>query len=205
MIDDFLKIIESVDFEDFGSLRLVKIECAEENLDLVLEVSDDENSGLHPNWKITCSSVRENNLSLGYCYDLDVYKDHVLLWEYVKPKTSTSFYGSVKDSLSVVGALYERHVELAGDWIPFQKFINSGIPLSELIAGSFGMLADGPAPLILAYEEVLQRYGISTSHIEPKPPMSWRDGKWVLDDTNLSVLILGNSYVIATDFDAHPI
>jgi hypothetical protein len=73
--------------------------------------------------------------------------------------------------MSVAGALCERHVDLVEDWIPFEKYLNAEVRLAELIAGSFGMLADGVEPLILAYEEVMQRYGFSTSQHESRPPI----------------------------------
>jgi hypothetical protein len=104
--------------------------------------------------------------------------------------------------LSVVGALYERHVDLVENWIPFHKYINSEIRLNELIAGSFGMLADGPEPLILAYEEVMQHYSFSTSHLESRPPMYWNNETWIEENTSLSVIILDESYVIAEGFEA---
>lgn len=75
-------------------------------------------------------------------------------------------------------------------WIPFQKYFNSDLRLSELIGGSFGMLADGPEPLVLAYEEVMQSYGIATSHHKSSEAL----------DNSLSVLIFDQSYVIAESF-----
>lgn len=57
-----------------------------------------------------------------------------------------SFYGEAKDPFAVVGALYKRHLELAGSWIPFGRFMNWNT--FEMIRGRYGMLADGPMPLV---------------------------------------------------------
>lgn len=55
------------------------------------------------------------------------------------------------------------------------------------------MLADGAELLVLAYEEVIQRYGISTSNHQSQRAM----------DTKLTVMILDKSYVIAERFEAN--
>jgi hypothetical protein len=157
-----------------------------------LDVTADEEPEIPQNIRINCHSVRESNLKPGYYGDLLVSQDHVLLWHYVQPYALTSFHGTAPEPLAVVGALFERHVELVDDWIPFQKYFNSNIRLSELIEGSFGMLADGPEALVFAYEEVMQSYGVSTSHhasIKPK-------------DAFLSVIVFDESYVIAEAIDA---
>jgi hypothetical protein len=41
-MDDLLKIISSVDYEDFGSLQLLEVKQRDENLYLVLDVNVDE-------------------------------------------------------------------------------------------------------------------------------------------------------------------
>ncbi|MGL1102712.1 hypothetical protein ACSTLM_00695, partial [Vibrio parahaemolyticus] len=73
------------------------------------------------------------------------------------------------------------------------KYMNPSVRLAELIGGSFGMLADGPEPLVLAYEEVMQRYGISTRSHQSFRAM----------DAGLSVIILDRSFVIAEAFEAN--
>lgn len=192
-MDALLKTISSVDYEDYGSLLVTRIERRNDDLQLLLDVTADEEPDVPRNIQITCHAFRENNLSPGYYQDLQVFDDHVLLWHYTKPHFITSFYGSVEVPLAVVGALYERHFDLAEDWIPLTKYMNSGVRLAELIGGSFGMLADGPEPLVLAYEEVMQRSGISTSSHQSQKAM----------DANLMVMILDKSYVIAETFEAN--
>ena len=204
-MDNLLKKISSVDFEDYGSLRLIDAKRKGGDLYLLLDVTADEEPDVPRNVEITCRSPRESNLAPGHYNDFSISKDHVLLWHYAKPHTSTSFYGKTQDPLSVVGALYERHVELAGDWIPFQKYINSALRLSELIRGKFGMLADGPEPLVLSYEKIMQSFGFSTSHHESRRPNYWNGEKWIEEKATLSVLILDQSYVIAEAFKASAI
>ena len=125
-----------------------------------------------------------------------------MLWPHTASRTSIYFHGTCENAAAVTGALYERHWELAGRWIPFYTFLNSRIRLTELIAGGGGMLADGPEPFILAYEEVMQRFGFSTSHLEPKAPRYWNGETWTVEISPLSVLLLEDFFVIAESFVA---
>ena len=205
MLEDFLNATSGIDFEDYGSLLLTHAEWSEGALTLSIDVSSDEDPGIHPRWQVVCSRVREDCLSLGYAYDLQFSDEHVLLWPHAALKSATSFYGRTENPSGVVGALYQRHWELAGKWLPFHRFLNPGVRLTELIAGGFGMLAEGPEPLILAYEEVMQQHGFSTSHRDPRKPVYWGGDGWLEQQAALSVLILDESYIVAENFVAEAV
>lgn len=121
-----------------------------EDLVVYLAVELEEDPELPKNIRITCRSCKETDLTPRFYESLYPGDDHVLLWHYNQPHVVASFYGHVDDPLSIVGALYERHVELVGAWIPFSKYLNTGLSLSELIRGGFGMIAEGPERLVLA-------------------------------------------------------
>jgi len=205
VLEELLNITRQVDFEDYGSLQLTGVESNEEGLTLSLHVVADEYPDIHPNWKVACRLVKEHSLSLGYHYELQLSDDHVLLLPHMAARTSTSFYGKVEDPLAVVGALCERHRKIAGDWIPFHRFLNVDINLTELIAGGFGMLAEGPEPFILAYEDVLRQHGFSTSHLDPTKPVYAGGNELLGPKDSVSVLLLDESYVIGEHFDAMPV
>ncbi len=205
MLDELLAVTNLVDFEDYGSLCLTRVEWSEDAVTLSLNVSADEYPDFHPRWRVVCSGVREDCLSLGYAYDLRLSGDHAVLWPHAARRTSTSFYGKCENPSAVAGALYERHRELAGGWIPFHRFLNPGVRLTELIAGGFGMLAEGPETLVLAYEEVMQQHSFLTSHHDPRKPVYWGGEGWVEEKATLSVLVLDESYVVAEKFAARAV
>jgi hypothetical protein len=205
MLEELLAITNPVDFENYGTLLLTRIDWSKDALILSLDISADEYPDIHRRWQVICSGVREDCLSLGYSYDLQLSDDHVLLWPHVARRTSTSFYGKCEHPSAVAGALYERHWELAGKWIPFHRFLNSGVRLTELISGGFGMLAEGPEPLILAYEEVMRQHGFSTSHLDPRKPVYWGGEGWLEEKVALSTLVLDESHVVAENFIARAI
>jgi hypothetical protein len=68
-MDDLLKIISSVDYEDYGTLQLTQVEGRGEDLYLLLDVVADEKPTLPRKIQVACLSPRESNLSAGYYYD----------------------------------------------------------------------------------------------------------------------------------------
>jgi hypothetical protein len=202
MLEDLLAVTSSIDFEDHGSLLLTHAAWSKGALTLSLEVSSDEIPDVRPHWQVLCTDVREDCLSLGDYYDLELSGDHVLLWPHAARTSAISFYGKAENPSAVAGALYERHRELVDKWIPFHRFLNPGVQLTDLISGGFGRLAEGPEQLILAYEEVMQQHGFSTSHCEPTTPVYWEGNVWPEQTAALSVLILNESYIVAEEFVA---
>jgi len=203
MLDELLAIVDLEDFQRNGSLRLTQIEGTDDSTTLYLEMVGMESFNVQPRWQLVCSGVRDDCLSLGYSYSLQLSNNHVLLWPHTSRTTSLYFHGQCENPSSVVGALYERHWELAGIWIPFYKFLNTRLHMTKLIAGGAGMLADGPEPLVLAYEEVMGQFGFATSHLEPKVQLYWNGEAWVEEKTELWALMLDESYVVAENFVAN--
>ena len=197
--------ITRIDFEDYGSLRLTAVESDNDSLRLSLHITADEYPDIDENWQVLCSAVKEQSLSLGDHYGLEFFDDHVLLWPHTARRTLTSFYGKTDSPLAVVGALYQRHKELVGQWIPFHRFLNCSVELPELISGGFGMLAEGPEPLVLAYEDVMRAHGFSASHLDPTKPVYGGGKERFSQKTPAVVLILDDSYVVAEQFIASPV
>ena len=205
MLDELLAIARRADFENHASLNITRVEGSEYAITFFLDIDANGKLDVHSHWQITCSGVREHSLSLGYSEGIWLSSDHVLLWTHMARTTSLYFHGTCENAAAVSGALYERHWELAGKWIPFYTFLNSRMRLTQLIGGGAGMLADGPEPFILAYEEVLQRFGFATSHLEPKPARHWNGEAWVEEQSALSVLILEDFFIVAEAFSANKV
>lgn len=83
-------------------------------------------------------------------------------------------------------------MDLASKWIPFDCYFNMPEKLDELIAGRHGLLAEGPDILMQAYERILAENGFQTTNRTILP-----DGH-----EGISVLIFGDSYIVASEFEA---
>ena len=191
MSDKLLKRLTAIHFEDYGSIHVNSLERRGQDLIIRLEVTADEEADIPGDIVVTCYTFRESNLAPGRHSELELSQDHVLLWHYNQPYDLLSFYGKTNNPLTVVGALYEAHTALVGSWIPFEKYLNTALGLSKLIEGSHGLLAEGPEPLILAYEKVMHEYGISASYHTSSSPL----------DAPYSVLILDQAFVIGERFE----
>lgn len=202
MLDDLINLTHSYQFEEAeGYVQLLEVWLEGDllNLSMDLHTGDSEDA---QSWKVECVGALEHIVTLGYCYEFELYFDHVLLWPYIHPKTSLSFHGDALDPLAVVGALQTRHQELVGNWIPFGRFMN-GSPF-EMIRGRYGMLIEGPLPLVQAYAEVLENCGVSTGMTQPVPASYTNDESAGIEE--IAVLTLNReSFVIAPKFNAHQV
>lgn len=197
MLDELIAFTHSYEFEEYGTVDLVAVRKTPDVFTLSLEVSVRSKTNFHQLWEVDCLGVLEHRVSIGACNDIDLSYDHPLLWPYIYPEASISFYGAADHRL-VVGALYEQHLKLVGDWIPFRQFMN-GNPI-EMVRGRYGMLAEGPTPLMQAYAQVLESFKIDCGITEPKPAYYTNDEFSGLAE--VGVLILDKDcYFVAPSFN----
>src|SRR5262245_12786527 len=197
MLDKLVSLTHSYEFEEYGTLDLVGVRTITNVLTLTFDFDIRADKEEHQSWEVDCIGLLEHQVFLGECNDFDLSRDHPLLWPYIYPEASLSFYGEADDPLSVFGALNERHLELVSDWIPFARFMNHNS--LEMIRGRYGMLAKGPTPLVEGYAQVLERFRISSKVTEPKPEYYTNDELSGLAEVGVLILNKG-SYSVATSF-----
>jgi hypothetical protein len=134
---------------------------------------------------------------LGWGSYINVINDHVLLWPHIKAHFSLWFTGSTESAPAVVGELWQAHQKLVGKWLPFAHFINNSHDLEDMIAGGHGKLAYAPESLISVYQGIMQKHGFKTSR-----PLLHGQGKPAVAPGEVVVLIVGDSYVVATAVEA---
>ena len=198
----FFDAVRSVDFEDYGQFSIDRIEGSG-SVSLLCSVSIDEEEGFHNTWSIRCLGVRRSLLRTGSFIDISLESEHILLREYREQNCRLGFRGTVSDPDHVVGALYEKHIEIAEDWIPVSAYLMDR-KLGELVRGGFGVFAEGPESFILAYQETLERCGIETVVNGRRPNTEW-NGSQFLDFPTLKVLSLDDCYLVAEDFQARKV
>jgi hypothetical protein len=199
MLNDLINLTHSHEFEEYGTLELAAVRIEGNVMTLSLNLNSGADSDDYQSWEVECVGFLEHELSLGQCEGFDLEYDHILLWNYIYPRVSVSFYGEADNSLAVVGALYKRHIELVGNWIPFDRFMNGNTV--EMIRGRYGMLANGPLPLVESYSQVLESFEISTQLTEPKPAYFTNDEFSGLAELEVLILKTG-CFVVAPKFNA---
>lgn len=200
MLSDLLAIMGTLEYEHWGYIQLICAIEQDKDIELSIKLSTGVECTPPQFWKIYCQSVQEHQLIFGRIpYPFRIYNEHVLLWSHEDCQISLSFYGKVKDIFGVVGRLYVRHMELVGQYIPFQRYFN--YDLVELLASGHGVLAEGPERLVKAYQEVMDEFSFKTSVI-PGRQSYYISGKDIVPQgKEQSVLIMGKSYIIATNIN----
>lgn len=207
-INKLLEIQSTYEFEEFGNIEIISVKKQE----LALEVKTFIYTGIENTspqiWQITCHKVKKHKITLGeQDKDFEIFNNHVLLWSYQQPVSSLTFNkaNSNINAYYLIGKLYEKHTSLLSSWIPFDLCFNRSLDLSKLIDYGHGKLAEGAEKIIAGYQEVLQECGFKSSYIS-RPPMQWDSQRgWIAEDSNLQVLIIDKSYVIANRFTAKKI
>jgi hypothetical protein len=223
MLSQFINLTRSNNFEQYGRLGLQEVTCDPadydpddypwwaEKPDFLMRLTFNLNMGDHETdaqqtWEIECVGVREHHILFGRCDQLNLYNDHVLLWPYNSPTASVSFYGEAKDPSAVLTALMDCHLKLTENYFAFGQFMN-GDPLG-IIAGRYGVLAEGPMPLMESYAKVLESFGIGAQVARQKlgnsaASASDLDYMGEPKSAKLEILILKRScYVMASEFNA---
>ena len=195
-------------YDDSLWIRSTELDGRDLKIGVTLHFDDTEDNYLEKKeeWQITCYGVRNHLVSFGAYYDtfefVDESSDHVLKWEHVLPKCSVSFKGKTESPSAVIGRLYCAHVKLLEKWVRFDKYLNMFERLEILIGGGFGLLAEAPLPIAMAYQKVLIECGFDASVSKGYTPRYW-DGSKITDEVcPLGVAIFGNGFVVTEVFEA---
>lgn len=204
-IEKILKLQDTYEFEEFGSVGIVSVKKKELNLEIKTLIYTGIDNEAPQSWQIICHKAKKHKITLGeQDGDFELFNNHVLLWSYQQSVSSLTFnkVNSNIDAYYVIGKLYEKHTSLVNCWIPFDDCFNELLNLPKLINYGHGKLAEGAEKLIIGYQEVLQECGFKSSYIS-RPPMQWNDKQgWIAEDNDLQVLIIDKSYAIANEFTA---
>ncbi len=159
-------------------------------------------------WEVQCTYPQRRLIRHVTFDQMTVHDDHVLLWDYCQDWVHVSFKGRPANVRTAVGALYEAHVSVVGDWVPFNTYFNHLYkPCGKLLDAGSGMLARGPLRLIERYADTLKALGVRASIVADQRPFVWKDGRWQTATSPLRLLLLENtwqecafSYVVAESF-----
>lgn len=186
---------------DFGDAVRGEITRVERTLDsraLTLEVlvrRSDRSQAQPERWRVEARDVRQFKLVFPEEVDaIRLAEQHPLLWTHRQDELELTFHGALADPFGTIGRLHARHEALAHGWIPFATFLNTAVPLHELLSSPAGMLARGPRTLIAAYRDVLETSGARCSVLD--------HGHFEDADDGPQLLLLGKSFIVAASFDA---
>ena len=197
MKEAFLALQETIEFEEAGSLETVRVEREEEDLIVVLRL-DTGNAGENQHWsllkggendpvqywELTCKGVKRALFTMETIGEASTFpQNDPVLWEFTHPQTSLWFYDRREDLIALVAAMKQAHILLLGGNL---AGFDAG-EFQERLAGGYGLLYKGVAPLAKAYEKALEKLGLRVSLTQEETPTE-----------TVEMIRLGNSYVIAS-------
>lgn len=200
-MDSLLReILDSLEFEDNGWIRVHSYVWDDEAINLTFEI----NTGIAPDdrqlWTVRCSNVSSYQLAQDLAYDIEIAEKHVLLLPHTSPSSELFFSGAAGNPSEVIGKLWLVHEHECGQWIPFRRYLNRQVPLNDLLTASSGCLAKGPKPLLERYASVLVDCGLKPSVVGEHEPKRWVANRWAPEPTGLRVMIVEGTYIVAQDF-----
>ena len=185
-LDELLAIIESLQFEECGDMRIVHAHWS--GGQLTLRVQLDHGDGNRSAWQMRFADVFEHSLTEVANCGLNIWHDHVVIDQFIRPRLFLHFGAAAANADELVGQLWSAHTALVDDWIPFDRYLNQEVPIHGLLRSGSGVLATGPDFLISAYAEVLDR-----NHCLPSQVVL-NEGRHLQSAT---MTHFGESYVVA--------
>lgn len=186
-MQEFIALFKEAIFEDDVYLRPINILENNEELTILFTVSLYDTHDEIQKWKVTCIDFLDYRFTLDFVDDINLFTDHVLLWETNQEQCELYYRGTITDRNELVGALYNKHKEITSGWIDFDHYINQ--KLDWLFQGELGLVATGPKELINEYKKIFKERSLSVSTLR-----AWRE------PNNKKLIVFGKSYVIAEDF-----
>jgi hypothetical protein len=199
------EILQSMEFEDDGWLRISSLVTSDRSSTLNVSVHTGQEEEPIQLWQVTGTNTEGYHIDMETCYDIEIVKDHPILWHYNCPTIQLYFNGSTLSPERAIVQLYERHLQLTGTWIPFHRYFNPEMSLRKLLISSHGMLARGPKILLKEYADIIITSGITVSTTAEKKRLYWNGEARVPYPEGLKAVIIGNSYIVAEKFEVQRI
>ncbi|GAA3913161.1 hypothetical protein GO495_24785 [Chitinophaga oryziterrae] len=151
-------------------------------------------------WRIYLIGYLSGHISTATSFYVDLKKDHPLLWDYNNIQASLYFNGQPDDFYRLYWDLHNIHTSLYGSYNTIDKYLNEVGQLDKLLKSGYGLLANGPKNLLVKFAECLEENGIKSSITNEREPVYWNGSRTVSALQNLSVLLIGESYIITNEF-----
>jgi hypothetical protein len=163
--------------------------------------------GSHERRAIECREAVRWRLSDETIYTLEVHDEHPALLAVADDQADLFFTGTPADPSRAADGLRALSARLAGPYLDFDATVNTDAGgLAALLGGGYGRLATGPVTLLRAFGEALERDGVRASLVTTGRASRYlgHETGWTPPPRDLSVLDLGESWVVAESFVCSP-
>lgn len=188
MLHELLEITRTGEFEDNGTLVLQSSAWRDDSVDLGFRV--DHGTDVTSFWTLHCSGVIEYLLRDGhYQVGLNICESkHPVIEQHTQSREGVYISKPPDDPDKVVGQLWAAHVERVDDWISFDTYINSELPLRKLLESGNALVASAPAFLASIYVQVFESNRCGPSRVPAGPARA----------ASAQMAHFGDSYIVAS-------
>ncbi len=198
---DLRASFESLDYEEEGGLTVQSIDYLDNELHFTFSIFlGDINQNETQSWKLQVLNYRDGKIdteNLGGYFSF--YSEHFLLSEFSDSETELYFRKRTNNSEKLFAEIYKIHITVFDNYFPLEKFTN-GSDLLKLCQADSGIFARGPKRVLKYYYDALNKAGSEPYYYGDFPPQKWDGEKWVPEDKNLKLVLLGGTYFIGTEF-----
>jgi hypothetical protein len=192
VLHKLLEITCTGEFEDNGTLVLQSSTWRDDAVELRFRV--DHGTDVISFWTLQCFGVIEYLLrGAHYQIGLNIWEnDHPVIDQHTESREGVYISKAPKSSDTVVGQLWAAHVKRVDDWISFDRYLNTELPLQALLDSGNALIASAPAFLASAYVEVLESNRCAPSRVPAGPARA----------SSARLVHFGDSYVVAARVEA---
>ena len=195
------RLAENFDEVD-GSIRIVDVAWIGEGLKLGLTINlNDEQPTEH--WEINCKYVVDESICSEWTSTLELSSQSPLLKPFIEPIVDLSFSENSVSPALLLGIVYSCCAETFERTDFISKFINLRPTVSGIASSKFGLLGRFPESVADKILSALEGQPIKISKLPGRIDKQWTGSEFI-EHPNLTALMIGASYIIGSEFSAHP-
>lgn len=192
------EIIDTGEFEDDGGIKITSLGYFADNLKVGFSLDSGDEDKPNQLWELQIDGLRDQKIVVDWANNLEFYSDHFLLWEFSRNHTSLYFKRKANNPDKFIADIFKTHRAVFEKWFDVEKYISSF--LFGLCNESNGLFANGPKEILDYYYRVLKRNNTEPYYYGSTEPKKWDGEQWVVEDKDLKLLIMGDSYFVGKKF-----
>lgn len=188
--DDFLKIVNNLEFEEVGGFTINKVEFKPDvNIHISTHLGNISNT--ISRWEIQVLNCKDYQIEYQLWFEDFIVSDrHPLVSLFTEDQYELYIGDRATDPAKLATEIYKAHIGFFDGKNPMGKYLR--LYLHDACSMPYGLFACGPKAILETYKEVLDTHGIRNSIRMADIPSEVLPFK---------ILELGYSYFVGTDFN----
>lgn len=188
--NDFLEVVNSIEFEEVGGFIIDKVEFTP-HLSVHISVHLGNVSNTISRWEIQVVNCKDYQIEYQLWFEDFIISDrHPLVSLFTEDQYELYIGDQATDPAKLATEIYKAHIGLFDGKNPIEKYLR--LYLHDACSMRYGLFACGPKAILETYKGVLDTHGIRNNIRMADIPS---------EILPLKILELGYSYFVGTDFN----